>query len=127
MDFRRHAPLEAGDEALLELFNLTGRAVARENDLFVGVVKRVEGMEKLLLGAFLASKKLDVVNEEHIGLTVFLAEFHERSVLNGVDKLVGELLARQVDDFGCFSLGQNMMADGVQEVGFSKAAHAINK
>ena len=127
MDFRRHAPLKAGDQTLLEFFNLAGRAVARKHDLLVGVVQRIECMEKFLLAPFLAGEKLDVIDEKHIGLTVFLAELHQCPVLNRVDELVCELLARQVNDLRSFPLGQNMVADGVQKVRFSKSAHAVNE
>ena len=70
---------------------------------------------------------MDIIDEKHIGLTIFLAEFHERPVLDGIDELVGELLARQVDDLGCLTLFKHMVANGVQEVGFSQPAHAIKK
>ena len=127
MNLGGHAPLEAGDEALLEFFNLAGRAVAGENDLFVAVVERVEGVEEFLLGAFLAGEELDVVDEQDIGLAVFFAEFHQRAVLDGIDELVRELLAGEVNDLCGGVVGLHMMADRLEEVGFSNAADAVDK
>jgi hypothetical protein len=71
--------------------NFAGRAVAGEHDLLVSLVQRVEGVEKFLLNPFLAGEELDVVNQQHVGLAVFLAEFGELVVLDAVNVFVGEL------------------------------------
>ena len=90
---------------MLELLNLAGRTVARKHDLLVTVVQGVEGVKELLLGAFLAREKLDIVDHQDIRVAVFLAELDQRSVLNRIDELVGELLAGKVNarerTFGC--------------------------
>ena len=56
---------------MFQFLNFAGRAVAGQHDLLVRLVQRVEGVEKFLLNAFLAGQKLDVVNQQHVGLAVF--------------------------------------------------------
>ena len=86
------APFEPRDEAVFEALNFAGRTVAGEHDLLVGLVQRVEGVEKFLLNALLAGQKLNVVNQQHVGLAVFLAEFGELVVLDAVNVFVREFL-----------------------------------
>ena len=83
-------PLESRDEAVFEILDFTGGTVAGQHDLLVRFVQCVEGVEKFLLDAFLAGEKLDVVNQEHVGLAVFFAERGELVVLDRVNVFVGE-------------------------------------
>ena len=66
LDVGDEAPLEAAAEAVLEGGDRAGVAVRRQHDLLVGLVERVEGVEELLLEAFLALHELDVVDEEDV-------------------------------------------------------------
>ena len=75
---------------MFQSLNFAGRTVARQHDLLVPFVQRVEGVEKFLLNAFLARQKLDVVNQQHVGLAVFLAEFRQQVVLDAVNVFVRE-------------------------------------
>ena len=92
------APLEARDQALLQVLDLAGRPVAGQHDLLVRLVQGVERVEELLLDALLAGQELDVVDQQHIGLAVLPAEPDQLVVLDGVDVLVGELLGGDVGD-----------------------------
>ena len=47
-------------------------------------------MKELLLNAFLAGQKLDVVNQQHIHLEVFLAELGGLVVLDAVNEFARE-------------------------------------
>ena len=64
LQFRGQAPFETRNETMLEVGDFRRRPIAREDDLFVAVEERVEGVEKFLLRAFLAAEKLDVVDAE---------------------------------------------------------------
>ena len=57
---------------MLEVLNFAGRAVAGQDDLLVRFVQRVEGVEEFLLNPLLAGEKLNVVNQQHVRLAVFL-------------------------------------------------------
>src|SRR6266850_3109121 len=67
-------PLETRDEAMFEILNFAGWTVAGQNNLFMGLVESVEGMEEFFLDALFAGKELDVVDQEDIGLAILLAE-----------------------------------------------------
>ena len=70
LDVRDQPPLEARREPLLERGDLLRRPVARDDDLLVRVVQRVERVEELLLRALLAGEKMDVVDEENVHAAV---------------------------------------------------------
>ena len=78
LQLRGQAPLEARNEAMLEIRDLGRRAVAREDDLLMAVEEGVEGVEEFLLRALLAGEELDVVDQQHVRLAVALAEFDQR-------------------------------------------------
>ncbi len=114
---------------MFEALNFAGRTVAGQNDLLVTFVQRVECVEKFFLNAFLAGEKLDVVNEEHVGLAVFLAELGELVVLDAVNVFVGEFLGRKVGDRAPFLFAEcrNLLADGVKQMRLSQPDTAIKK
>jgi len=60
------SPLEAAAQAVFDLGELLGRAVAGDHDLLHGVVQRVESLEELFLGALLAGEELDVIGEQNV-------------------------------------------------------------
>ena len=82
----------------------------------MGVVEGVEGMEKLLLDAFLALQELDIVDQQNIQLPVLLAELGQLAVLQSLNELIGEALARQVSDPGVLLVGQDVMTDRLKQV-----------
>jgi hypothetical protein len=61
-------------------------------------VQRVEGVEELLLRLLFVLEKLDVVDQEHVDIAVAALKPDAPTVLDGIDELVGELLARGVVD-----------------------------
>lgn len=127
LEFGGEAPFEAGDEALFEVFDFAGGAIAGEDDLFGAVEECVEGVEEFFLGAFFAGEELDVIDEEGIGLAEAFAEFGQFSVLDGGDELVGELFGGDVNDAGAGVFLEHAVADGVHEVGFAEADGAVDE
>ena len=91
-----------------------------DDDLLVGVVERVEGVEELFLGAFLALEELDVVDQQHVDVAVAALEGDLAVVAERVDEVVGELFAGDVPhpDPGEESL--RVVADAVQQVGLAQ-------
>ena len=62
----------------------------------MAVVQGVESVKTPPVSV-LAGKKLDVVNHQDVRVAI-LAELHQGAVLNGIDELIGKLLAGKVDD-----------------------------
>ena len=52
------------------------RTVAGESYLAVGIPQLIEDMEETFLGRFFAADKLDIIDQKHIGVAVFIAEIH---------------------------------------------------
>ena len=98
LDVGDEPPLEPRTQPLFERRNFMRRAVAADHDLFLRVVQRVERVEELGLGAFLAGEELDVVDEQNVDAAVALTEVEHAVVANRVDHLVHEPLGRDVGE-----------------------------
>ena len=88
-------------------------------------------MEELIQGGFLAAEELDIVNKQHINLSVSTVEFSNLTlalvrVLQRVNEFVREFLRRDVSNLQPGILDQCIVADGVQQVGFAQARSAID-
>ena len=90
----------------------------------------IERMEELIQGGFLAAEELDIVNKQHINLSVSTVEFSNLPlalvrVLQRVNEFVREFLRRDVSNLQR-DPDQCIVADGVQQVGFAQARSAID-
>ena len=93
----------------------------------VVLVEVIEGMEKFLLRRFLAGDKLDIVDEEQVGIAVFIAELIVPALLQGGNQLVCKLIALDIDDIIAGVVLMHDAGDGVKQVRFAKAGRAVNK
>ena len=90
-------------------------------------MQRVERVEEFLLDAFLAGEKLNVVDQQDIGLPVFFAETDELVVLNGVNVFVGEFFRRKVSDARPFFVSHDILPDGLQQMRLAQPHAAVEK
>ena len=127
LELRGQAPLETGNEPMFEVGDFRGGPVAREDDLFMAVEERVEGVEKFLLRAFFPAEELDVVDQEQIRLAIAFAEFDQVVVLNRVDEFVDEQLAREIHDPGVFGAGADVLADRLHQMRLAEPDPAVNE
>lgn len=74
MDVRDETALEAGTQAILQGGQLLWRTVGGQDDLFVGLVQRIKGMEELLLRRLLAFQELNVINHQDVEVAVAALE-----------------------------------------------------
>src|SRR5690606_26917667 len=111
----------------LEILDLAGRAVAGENDLLAAIQQSVEGMEELLLRAFFSGQKLDIVDEHHVRAAVAAAELFDIAAADGIDELVGEFFAGQIDHTGRRITAQPFLPDRLHQMGFAEAWTAMNE
>ena len=124
LDVGDQAPLEPGAHAVFQGLQPLRRPVGGHDDLLVGVVQGVEGVEELLLRAFLALQELDVVDEQHVDVAVAALEGDLAVVAQGVDEVVGELLGGHVAHAHPREQPLRVVADGVQQVGLAQAGVA---
>jgi hypothetical protein len=127
LDVGDEAPLEAVAQSVLQRLQPLRRAVGGQDDLLVGVVEGVEGVEELLLGLGLPLQELDVVDEEHVDVAVAALEAVLPVVADRVDELVGELLARDVAHLGSVVERADVVADGVEQVGLAQPGVAVDE
>ena len=57
------------------MLDILWRTVGGQNDLLACVIQGIEGVEKFLLRRNLSCDELDIVDEQHIGIAVFVLEF----------------------------------------------------
>src|SRR3984893_13781439 len=93
----------------------------------MSVEECVEGVEEFLLRTFFAAEKLDVIDQEQVGLAITLSEFDQIAVLDRVDELVNEELAREIHHFARFLLRPNVLPDRLHQVRFAQADAAVDK
>src|SRR5947207_4703687 len=91
------------------------------------VEKRVERVEKFFLRALFAAEKLDVVNQEQIGLPIAFAKLDEIVVLDGVDEFVDEKFAREVHDLRVFLFHSHELPYRLHQVRLAKSHAAVNE
>ena len=108
-----HEPaLYARADSVVQRGHLPGRPVGGEDDLMPGLVDAVEGVEKLLLRAYLAGDKLYVVHEQQVHAAVFPAELLARAGADGVYELVREVVALEVGNLELRPLPEYSLAYG---------------
>src|SRR5207249_4726973 len=121
LDVGDESPLEPGAQAVFQCGDLLGRAVAGDDDLPAGLVQCIEGVKELLLCAFLAGQELDVVDEQHVHAPILRAELQCPVVADGVNQFVGKLLAGDVRYAVKLLAVDDVVPDGLQQVGFAEA------
>ena len=84
-------------------------------------------MKHLLLGGLAAGNELHVVHEEYIRRAVLLPEFGVAPLTDGLDELVGEGVALNIDDPVVRVVLVDLVGDGVQQVGLAQAGLAVDK
>ena len=87
----------------------------------------VEGIEELLLGGGLARDEVDIVDEQDVAGAVLIPELVHGLTGNGVDQLIGEVLALDVDDPHVGDLLFQLVGDGVEQVSLTQTAGAVDE
>src|SRR5206468_4138917 len=91
------------------------------------IKERVERVKEFLLRPLLASQKLNVVNQEKVGLSITLPELDQIAVLDRVDELIDEQLTRDINHLHVFSLRPDILADRLHQMRLAKADATINE
>ena len=107
--------------------SLGGRSEVSD-DLLAALVQRVERMEELLLGRFLAFQEVDVVHQEQIDVVaVALAELRHGAPGDALDHLVDELLGAHVQHPGVRAAPEHGVGDGLHQVGLAQPGGAVDE
>ncbi len=84
-------------------------------------------MEELLLGALLVGQELDVVDQQHVDRAIALAKPRHAVEPQRADEVVDELLGRQVHQLELGPAAQELVADGVQQMGLAESDAAVEE
>jgi hypothetical protein len=126
-EVRDQTPLEAAPEPLLERQDRLRRPIRAQDDLLAVLVDRVECVEELFLGPLLVGDELDVVDEEQVDPAVAGPELVDLALLDRGDELVRELLAGGIHHPLARELGDDLVADGVHQVGLAETHPAVQE
>src|ERR1043166_6518722 len=110
---------------MLEILDFAGRPIASEHDLLVRLVEGVERVEEFLLDALFSGQKLNVVNEQDVGLAIFFAKARELIVLNGINVLVRKFFRGEISDARTLFVRGNVLAYCVKQMCFAQTDAAI--
>ena len=127
LDVCDEAPFKARAQTVFERLNLSRMTVARQDDVLVRIVQRVERMEEFFLRMLFLREELDVVDEQDVDVAVFLPEGFGIAVSNGVDEFVREFFARNVEDAHLGEFLQNLVPDGVHEMRLAESHAAVHE
>jgi hypothetical protein len=101
--------------------------IGSNNDLTLGTIERVEGVEELLLSSLLTNDELDIVDEENIHRSKSALEFLHLCVTKGENEFVCECLRRHVEN-SCERIPlKNRVSYRVEKMCLSKSYTTINK
>ena len=120
LDVDDKTAFETALDSFLEMLDILGRTVGGQNDLLTGVVKRVEGVEEFFLCGDLAGDELNIVDEEHIRVTIFFLEFGGGLFFDGANELVCKVFTLDKDDIEFGLLTLDLVCDRFHEVCFAK-------
>ena len=121
------SPLESRAHPVFEAREVLRRNIARDHDLLVVVVQRVEGVEERLLGLLFALQELDVVDEQDVDVAVALVERGSSVVGDRVDEVVRELLGTHVAHLNALIETLGVVTDRVEQVGLAESRVAVDE
>jgi len=127
LNIGNQAPTDAGAESLLQPGDLLGELIAGNDNLPMRFIKRVEGMEEFLLGSFFTAQELDIIQQKDVFVPVFIAEIGHFLVTQAVDQFIGEFFGRGVADVRRWIVLQNLVSDGIGQVGLSQSHTAVDE
>ena len=119
--------VEARGQALVDVDQSLRIGVAGHDDVRALGEQRLEGVEELLLRALLAGEELDVVDQQQVERVVLRLQLVEGLALVVLHHVGDELLGVQVEDARIGPVGEQRVADGVDQVRLAEADAAVDE
>jgi hypothetical protein len=121
-------PSKREPEALLERREGLWRPVGRDDDLLIILIERVERVEKLFFGFFFAADELDIVDDQHVNIAIFLFYAFNAVVAKPPHDVARELFRGNIFRlYLSFKLRIEFVADRLDKMGLSEADAAIDE
>ena len=87
----------------------------------------VEGMEEFFLHPLFVAEKLDIVNEQHVRVPVFVVEPCGIAVIDAGNQVVAEFFAGNINNLVFRVILVHLMGNGMHQMGFSKTNASVDK
>src|SRR5437763_14599549 len=110
------APLKTGAQTVLQAVNGLRWSITGHNNLFIGIVERIERVEKLFLSRLFPGDKLNIVYKQDIDLAILCTKLFGLLETNSVNNFVCEFFRSDVEDIESSRLPG--MSDRVEQMGF---------
>jgi len=127
LDVGDETPFEAIADPVFQIGYFLGKLVAGDDDLPARIVEGVEGMEKFLLGPFLAGDELDVVHEQAVDIAILVPETRHLVVTDAFDQLVHEGFCGDINDVQMGGEIEGLEADGIEKMGLSQSDPPVDE
>src|ERR1700730_6590027 len=111
LNIRDQTPLEPRAQSLFDGVDVFGQAIARNDDLLLLFIERVEGVEELFLGALFTGDELDIIDQQNVDGMEPVAEADHAVEANGVDNFDSEFFRADVTE----AHGRIALLDGVPD------------
>src|SRR5262249_20852926 len=113
LNIRNQTPFEPGVKPFFQRWYFAWRAIRRNDDLLMRIIKRIEGMKELFLSTFFPSNELNVINQKNVVVSIPLLEAEHFVVSNGIDDFICELLRGDIGETKLFIVQFDHVPDGV--------------
>ena len=120
------APLHSGDHSLREL-ELRRRFIAGDHDLFALIEQRFKGVAKFLFKVESILQELNIIDEEQIEIAIVALHLIDRFIAQVIDNFIDECFGCDRMDAQFLMVFADIMADAVEQVGFSQPYAAMNE
>ena len=87
----------------------------------------VERVEEFLLHAFLVAEKLNVVDQQHVGVPVLVVEPSHVVVVDAGEEVVAEFFTGDVNDLVFRVIFVHLVGNGVHQVGLSQTGGTVDE
>ena len=124
-DLGDEATLQARAHALVEPFDVVGRARRSDDHLPPAVEQRVDDVVELLLGA-LTVHELQVVDQQHVDAAELLLEGQRVLAAQRFDELIAEALGREIEHLRVGRPALHLPGDGVQQMRLAEADRGVD-
>jgi len=119
--------VEARDQAVVDTRNFLRVGIAGDNHLSLVGHQGFEGVEEFFLGARFAGKELNIVDQQQVERVVIAFELVESLALVGFHHVRYVLFRMDVANPRVGVFVEHLVADGVDQVGFTQADAAVQK
>ena len=127
VDLDHHAGDKTVHQRFGEIADQLGMSVGGHDDLLSRRIDGIEGVQKLFLRGLFVGQEVDVIDQQHIDASKAMPKRIAIVALDGIDEVIGKLLAGDVNAIELRVLLLDAIIDRLQQVRFAEPAPAVNE